>query len=848
MPAALTHKSIMLLARERIRGVRDALQSRQDAGQAMTGLEQHLLSLANQAFAMMSGPPSPELPNADPLTRRFFDVSTFAVMGSMGPDITAFSAMLAAGQAWAFDIVHKGSPDENREQVGARTTDFAFALYNRAMDGLLADDQAGKLGKGGLPRAIKKVQAYVLGHLCHVVGDVISHPYVHDIEWHQGTSSRKKFSHAGGEGSMDASVARRVLLRDSTREGQAWEVWWPTESDVPDALFRAYADALDSTYQTGTPLPANCFGEFLQRFKDLDPPKVSADFVRDGYQLYRHGGIGIVYGYGQWRWIGLLSLFLLPIVATAPLGALLPRTKPLFGPKGTATDEEVDAATASFLALPIAVSAPLLLGFGWWAFGLTHRGVETRTTLGMLSLVFTTLLLGLYVPDVLGVTGLKSWQRWLFFVVIPLATALPLLTVGLNEFKRVPAQKRRGGMTLLYGAPVFYFLLFLIIYLIWVHPHGDPFDTTTLTLLMVTLALMLFVVIVLKAKGIRDAKIPEQPEAFPLDPHFVRLFDDATLFKDGDGRRFFPAAGRALLKLWWEGGGDLYLRSRRYQLEFSFDGTTVAQVVPAPIVPMTPAEYGQLLTATVKDGGGATGQLKAEVAFPDDLVVPLPAGAAFADHGDDEETETVAAHDTEAAKFQKLGTAEAKAFVLRHAPKAAQAIRFGAFGPVPPAGEEQIVEREKGEGYHYVADGTDDTPGETVMDYAADVAALVCLGAVTELNKRSATTAAPVSSAAGAVDQVLRNWCLDRRRVNEWRMMVAGGALAEAGGPTDPLLAAGEKVANALGWVPLLRQWIGMVKAGGDAEDQAVRPSGFKNSELSQALAFLLPPPARPAP
>jgi hypothetical protein len=285
----------------------------------------------------------------------------------------------------------------------------------------------------------------------------------------------------------------------------------------------------------------------------------------------------------------------------------------------------------------------------------------------------------------------------------------------------------------------------------------------------------------------------------------------------------------------------------------------VAQVVPAPLVPMTPAEYGQLLTATVKDGGGATGHLKAEVAFPADLVVQLPAGAAFADHADVEEapkaeggedkTLNVEQHVQEAAKFQKLDTTEA--FVLRHAPKAAQAIRFGAFGPVPPASEEQLVEREKSEGYQYVADGSDDNPGETVMDYAADVAALVCLGAVTELNQRSATTGAPVA-AAGAADQVLRNWCLDRRRVNEWRMMVAGGALAETGGqtaPTAPTLAAGEKVANALGWVPLLRQWIGMVKAGGDAEDQTVRPNGFKNSELSQALAFLLNlPPVRSTP
>src|SRR5262249_54506054 len=195
--------------------------------------------------------------------------------------------------------------------------------------------------------------------------------------------------------------------------------------------------------------------------------------------------------------------------------------------------------------------------------------------------------------------------------------------------------------------------------------------------------------------------------------------------------------------------------------------------------------------------------------FPADLVVQLPAGAAFADHGDDVEapkdqggedrTLTVEEHAQEAAKFQKLGTTEAKAFVLHHAPKPAQAIRFGVFGPVPPTparDETQVTAREAREGYRYVADGRDDVPGETLMDYAADVAAIACLGAVTELaesriapdlvNRRSAAGAA-VAPEVGPVAQVFRNWCLDRRRGNEWGMRGAGGALpGEGGGPGRP--------------------------------------------------------------
>src|SRR6202035_2359916 len=108
--------------------------------------------------------------------------------------------------------------------------------------------------------------------------------------------------------------------------------------------------------------------------------------------------------------------------------------------------------------------------------------------------------------------------------------------------------------------------------------------------------------------------------------------------------------------------------------------------------------------------------------------------------------------------------------------------------------------------------------------------------------------------------QVFRNWCLDRRRLNEWRMLVAGGALSEKGGhperpaparprPIDadchpaPAVAGGEAAANVLGWVRLLRQWIGTVAAGGDPLDETLHPNGWKNRELNPGGAFPFYPP-----
>src|SRR5258707_7171361 len=64
------------------------------------------------------------------------------------------------------------------------------------------------------------------------------------------------------------------------------------------------------------------------------------------------------------------------------------------------------------------------------------------------------------------------------------------------------------------------------------------------------------------------------------------------------------------------------------------------------------------------------------------------------------------------------------------------------------------------------------------MGYAADMAALLCMGAVKHLE-------AGVVKDEDKVYQVFRNWSLDRRRVNEWRMLVSGGAVSEKAGHPD---------------------------------------------------------------
>src|SRR5438105_11322457 len=136
MPAVLTHKTIMLLARERLAEIERVLTRKTKTGNSVTDLEHRVLYLASQARAMMtdndSAPPDSGLPGvtayAVPLGK---GVSRFSVMGSMGPDITGFSALLAPGNSWVFDLIHKGNPDQNREPIVARTTDFVLEFWKQ---------------------------------------------------------------------------------------------------------------------------------------------------------------------------------------------------------------------------------------------------------------------------------------------------------------------------------------------------------------------------------------------------------------------------------------------------------------------------------------------------------------------------------------------------------------------------------------------------------------------------------------------------------------------------------------------------------------------------------------------
>jgi hypothetical protein len=194
--------------------------------------------------------------------------------------------------------------------------------------------------------------------------------------------------------------------------------------------------------------------------------------------------------------------------------------------------------------------------------------------------------------------------------------------------------------------------------------------------------------------------------------------------------------------------------------------------------------------------------------------------------------------------------------------------------PPPPVGSAFVRVGAHGvDGLRFIANGAADVfSGDSVMDQAADLAALLCLGGASHTMTdgqrqpvEGPTTHFPGPQPIARVYQCMRNWNLDRRRVNEWKTLVTGGAVSEHRGrpivepesmmltplPDDgwnPVNPTGEAVAVELGWVPLLRRWLDMARrAGVDVTSTgSFRPGDPSNLALSRGLAYLLdlPDPA----
>ncbi|MFT6701190.1 MAG: hypothetical protein ACJAUM_001051 [Pseudomonadales bacterium] len=893
MPSVLTHKAIMLLAKERVSDIHKVLKAKVDKGGAtITTLDRQVLAIAKTTLEIFTSEPRPRgevtgLLFAEPVgdDNDSYSISQYAVLGSMGPGFTAFSSALAPGQSWVFDTIKKGTPDKNRELVNAQTCDFILHFWEQVKTGI----DSGITDTTKRNAALQKMRAYVLGHLCHIAGEVVSQPYINDFEWKGPPKSYDKLR-TEIEAEIDALVATQLLQRETTISGNDWDKWWPSE-DLPEPFFDAYAGALERVYKAQSE-PRKGFKQFDLHLESLGSHiAMNASFIKDGYQAFRQGVIAKRYSYGYWSWFGWLSFLFVPALALPLTVAALPRARNIF-----LSDENnrTERAWMEYLSTPMLFGLPASIIFSALIGSITTRDVEVPFWLGMGGAILSAVA-GIAMLATIGVNKLPAGVSWSVFFTLPLVITSAQTIIGI-----IADTKKQGGLkTLAYihSIPLAMLVLFFVFFAIFpglLFPdenassafESEGFWTAFVVWVVVMIAFWFSIPVALKKLRIPEKAKQEEPENIAggiAKPRFVRLFDDTTLHHDQElddaniPSLTFPSGHRELLKLWWSGAGDLYIRSDRYQLVFSSheDGRN-PQIVSAPITPMSSADYLLFLTNTVVEPGtSSTGGLEGAIVHDEDPDYPLPAGALFADHGDMEET--VEKHDEEAIIFKQIGdSAQNSDYILSHSRKSAQAVKYGTQGPVSldrnlgPDGESSaaIEIDEETQGWPYLHDPESAQYTNTLMSIAGDFGALLSMSAVTHmvsgLKDRN-------NNDVKEVYQVFKNWNLDRRRLNEWRTIVSGGAINEKGsersGYTSEMLGEGlrpdnheswkealldggnqtafdegESIARQLGWTKVLRDWMDVSRVStqvslGSNSHKTGNPS---NQQLSRAMAYLL--------
>jgi len=709
MPAILTHHAIMLLARERVRDIRDRLLWKKIEGTSLSDLELRVLRLSSLTYLLMSDgddrpAQDPSLPS-DPAWPSGFGQGTsrYAVMGSMGPDIPGLSALVAPAQEIWFDTIHKGTPDGNREPINARTSDMvlefyrkaSFELTNRPMD---TPDQA-----RAYLRDLNRIRAYILGHVTHIAGDVLAHPFINDVQWHVPSrethtlfnairlTELQKFGHDKVEGALDSQVARDFFNRPGPRDGQPWSAWWPTVDEVPKELFIGYSRAYDLVYKS-TADRAKGLAGFEDALKAFSPPTPDADFFRDGYRTLNHAAVGLMYDWGYGAWLGFLSVAIVPLLATMPLAFALTRGKKVFE---TSLSDAGERGAFEVFTLPLAMNCITPLAIGILASGKIWRGAEAELTAGLIGAGFSTFT-GLFaLPFFFIDTDIGAGTRWALMFALPVAYGFGMSITALAQ--AIKGESRRSKLPLIFAIPFLIAAGVAILLLLFAELIGNLGSEQAGTILWIVFSALIGIVALILLFALpatlRDAKLPEHPAAFPAQrPHHVRLFDRATLYDlppqlNAPAEAHFPSGVRPMLKLWWTGAGSLFIRPRRTHLEVSTsaDGSSPT-IIPAPITPMTLGQLATFLPAIFATRGHAG--LQCALAFPDDSAVPLPPGATFADLGDlkqgDEEDAPESVLSSAAAAFVQLtGSNDKKSVQLFHAPKRAHAVRFDREGPAP---------------------------------------------------------------------------------------------------------------------------------------------------------------------
>lgn len=837
----LVSMSTTVLAHRRLVAITSALGAKvaAPAPAKVHSVERRVLAMAQAGLANLESGPKPGVTAGIEGSA----VGSYALLGSLGFELPAYASALLPGGGWVAENLRRGTGDRHLSHVAVPAVELPLKLAS--------------LSRSTSDPAKTAILAFSAGLLSSAAAGVVLSPQLADLyaqdtnaDWSPDRRSR-------------GSAALEHLLRQAVMGGSSgvtsMSSWLPAAADVPAGLWEQYVAAIEQTY--GLPAHrAHGFGSFEADFDEgywINPRRLAA-----GYGILLDDVRAT--SWSAWPWWGLLAPILIAPSLSLIAARALPHSKAFFE-GGELTERSVFELLAA--SMGIGSVAPFVYSMMMWS------KIEDHTEAFVTALLMF-LARGALVGAALGTSddvGQGSGVRWAG-IFLPLAGAD--VYAGLRA--ALDSGRHPGNSTVfaLQTLPAITGLTTLgLAGLARAIGGGDTDRDETkddVAFWLLTLgssavfltAIGIPVAMALSNGGGWHSWFMRDRSGLPMlsavahagvEPFAptaaARVFARPSLWPAlgasvAIDQQNYPPGMRPLVRVWWEGDGDLTMK---------YDDSTVstrlggADTVIDLIAPLNATAVAAQLQA------GLPG-LKAEVVGIDEPALDLATPKALADAGDDAPFESADALRT---AFVRVPTKKGDAIVLRQAPRVDQAILAGW---TSTATTPWIV---------FPADVTKDDAGSGLMD-AAELAALLVTAATPSMGTVTVNDARPAlpEPAVREATQVFRRWNLDERRLDEWQSLITGhGATAPI---ADPLRSgqnmlvrqqatgyapqpAGRAVAEAMGWLPLWRAWLTVASdTAADAGSNAIHaktptiafPAGAprkpKNRELTEGIMFLL--------
>jgi hypothetical protein len=869
----LFNNAVLLLVHRRLNELVDALDRKEfslhqqtppaelpDPDARVRALARAALTMIEEAGDPIDVPPGARLGRHARFDGSLSRVGKYAIFGTAGFELPVFVDYFSPRQGWLVELLRRGSPDPNLSRVVASGTDFILRFADHATEHPISGFGYGEDVK-------KLTRGFSMGMFAALAGEVVTSPLLQDLH-----SRRVQLEEWTRYAPADVIAASESLIRRDLLGGigaDKYQSWWPT-TPLPSALLDSYLGTLEELLHLHTPADrTRGFADFEQSFTPGE--QLTADKLANSYAVFR---MAIGSGWSGPAWWFFLLMFTLPALSSLLISAFTGKSKLIFDGSGQANEESVFQL----------VTLPLLIG---GVFPFLHSSILAGVLPGgetPWSEVFIAFLAraGLAVAYGFSYAAAEDGQSWdagvrWGLIFLPLILGDVYFTIRAiiddNNHRRGSAMVRWLHLT------PFLTALFCGWWGVCFNSWGATTDGAGFVIAFVIVAVLTLLVQIAPAISLANAGNPiavlfddkrgrlpildalASPDEAAARRALARVYDDTTLWRSGEGGATpglahlkYPSGGRVLVKMHWTGSGDLEVKHDGNQLTFKLGGNE--QVITLPPTVTTAMALASYLHTHVLDSDNAANKLFAEPFLATDTA-GLPAGSTPVATGAELPYPQMLAREVQ---FKSVSSSSDDPYLLRHAARIDLTSRLG----------QRQATHDPLEGYRLAPGSALGDAEATGLGNAADLATLLCMAGAQRIVDPVFGLSVPAPPSPNvpvtAVRQVFRQWNLDERRMNEWRMLISGNAHSDK--PANPATAdtatvtsgagyaagpaTGEQVANSMGWVNLLRAWSRVaadpdetttsgavtnytprVKLGGVPQ----RPS---NTQLTEALRFLL--------